>query len=114
MSTITFPLAPKALLHTVLIPRIHILPYEPPKGTVYGFQLLQAFRGDLNGISLVGEDGNVVKRLAFGGVIDPVWFAILALEDDACTAEVELLDLDGDFVSGVCFFYGNVVIPLYK
>ena len=102
----------KALLHLQLIPGLHVVPHKPSYRAVHGFQALQTVGRDLDGVSLVGQDGDVVPLLALGGVIDPVGPSVLSLEDDAGSAEVELLYLDGDFVSGVCFLDGDVIITL--
>ena len=76
----------KILLHTVLIPRLHILSNKLSNRCIDGFQLLQTIRGYLDGISLGRHDGNVIPWSALGCVIDNVWLAILAVEDDTCSA----------------------------
>ena len=76
----------KILLHTVLIPRLHILSNKLSNRRIDGFQLLQTISRYLDGISLGRHDGNVIPWSALGCVIDNVWLAILAVEDDTCSA----------------------------
>mmetsp|Transcript_34886 Transcript_34886/g.84292 ORF Transcript_34886/g.84292 Transcript_34886/m.84292 type:complete len:317 (+) Transcript_34886:263-1213(+) len=103
---------PEARLHARRIPSLHVFPNEPPNSRIHRLQFLQALRRNFNRVSFVRQNSDVVPWLPLTRVIDPVGLSVLALQDDARSSEVELLDLDRNFVSRVCLLHGNIVIAL--